>query len=107
MSVYRLETIPKVQDGTSAVIYVDAKSYRIVRQEVTDDSFVPGHPRGHTRIFEFLTNEYLRPTAANLALADIRAQHPDAPVLPYSKMPAGTTLNMDALGSTVLPANSK
>ena len=106
VSVYRLETIPKVDKyGSSLVIYVDAKSYRTVRQEETSDVTVPAHPWGYTEIREYFTDEYLRPTAANLALTDIRAQHSDAPVLAYSKMPVDTTRNMIDVGGNVLPPN--
>lgn len=69
-----------------AYLYVDPESYYPVGSEVTtSQTEIAGGPRGssyrHVRVHDitrFRTFEYLPRTEANLALTDIRAQHPNA-----------------------------
>lgn len=103
--VYQLEFCvggPPCSD--TGAYYVDAQSYRLVR-EVSDSGPASGEPlgesnsrvvercyRGYERmrtVKEYKTWEYLPPTAANLALTDIRRQHPDARIS-TSHLPRGS-----------------
>jgi hypothetical protein len=62
--------------------YVDPETYAFVREEwPLGFTFRPGPDWTDYRfdvVLDYLTFEYLPRTAANLALTDIRAQHPDA-----------------------------
>ena len=89
--VYRLHLCPSRGHCLSTFdFYVDARSYRPVREVVRGESGPgsgqPGYARcarGYKRpqlIMDFTTWEHLPPTAANLALTDLRKQHPDASV---------------------------
>jgi hypothetical protein len=71
--------------------YVDPESYDLVQWESPNGyAFAPRTrlPIGEFKVvFRYLTFEYLSRTAANLALTDIVAQHPNAGG-PFSKKPA-------------------
>lgn len=62
------------------VAYVDPETFAPVRFDWPYGlTIVPAGPYLHFHVVQrFLTYEYLPRTAANLALTDIRAQHPDA-----------------------------
>ena len=71
--------------------YVDPETYDLVQTESPYGVYVRGgrQPNWRFRIVaRYLTFEYLPRTAANLALTDIVAQHPNAGG-PFSKNPAG------------------
>jgi hypothetical protein len=68
--------------GPRDYAYVDPETFSLVREEWSSGfTFTPG-PGPETFRFDvaldYLTFEYLPRTAANVALTDIRAQHPDA-----------------------------
>ena len=61
---------------TSGYVYVDPETFHLVGT----DSLPETDKAGHTgkRVRRYLTYEYLPRTPSNIALADIRAQHPNA-----------------------------
>jgi hypothetical protein len=62
--------------------YVDPETFAFVREEMPNSvGITPGPGFEHFRfdmVIDYLAFEYLPRTAANVALTDIRAQHPDA-----------------------------
>lgn len=60
--------------------YVDPETFHPIRMESPHGLFIrPGRPPVRSDVvLQYLTYEYLPRTAANLALTDIEAQHPDA-----------------------------
>jgi hypothetical protein len=67
-------------EGESTYAYVDPETFYPVQIESPHAYIVPpGQPVIRSRaVVRFSTFEYLPRTAANLALTDIRAQHPNA-----------------------------
>jgi hypothetical protein len=66
--------------GASSYAYVDSETFHPL-QEVWPSGYVIVNPEGVFRfdvVVRYLTYEYLPRTAANVALTDIRAQHPEA-----------------------------
>jgi hypothetical protein len=89
--VYQLEPSHRYWFVTDQKLYVDAKSYRLVREDITfttsaTGSCNPGYRLERT-ISDYPTREYLPPTAANLALTDIQKQHPDARTSTFDQLP--------------------
>ena len=71
--------------------YVDPESFDLVQWESPYGAYVRGTPQPIWQfkvVVRYLTFEHLPRTAANLALTDIVAQHPNAGG-PFSKKPAG------------------
>lgn len=62
-----------------AYAYVDSATFRPIEIRGHGGFFPPGgDPIWFRAVVRYLTYEYLPRTPANLALADLRAQHPDA-----------------------------
>ena len=96
---YILKNPKRAYGDNFEVDYVDAKSYRLVRFENLIRPCNTLGYQGVRQIYEYKTWEYLPPTAANLALADIQKQHPDARTSTYDQLPRPTWRAFEQLGS--------
>lgn len=92
-TVERIRIDPPPCCRGASYAYVDPESYDLVQTESPWVVYAPPR-RAHGRVRQlnvvarYLTFEYLPRTAANVALTDIVAQHPNAGG-PFSKKPAG------------------
>lgn len=73
----RLGCPPSMPLCRPSYVYVDPETFFPVRDEIAD-GFRSWTGERFDVVTRYPTFEYLPPTAANLALTDLRAQHPDA-----------------------------
>jgi hypothetical protein len=94
---------PECPSCLPAFAFVDPETFQPVEIHGRGGIALPGAPPVPLRqVDRYLTFEYLPRTAANLALTDIRAQHPDAVPGAASTSASGSRLAVDSSTSGAL-----